>query len=227
MRAAALLCLLLPLTLAKNFSFAGYLPEWRYEGANWHTLSSHLTHLILFSAEPLPSGELTGLDRFPRAELLAEARAAAAAHGCKLLLCFGGNGRSSGFSAMSRNKHKRARFVAAVGALLQSTGTDGVDLNWEYPGYAFGSGYMSDAEVNKDYVGLAAVARELRAALGSAKAITLAYYPDGCVPSSPLQALQAICPAFCSKNAHSRPHPHTTQQAPGSPPPQARPAQDS
>ena len=170
-------------TAASEFSYVGYLPEWRYEGANWNTLTSHLSHLILFSAEPLSNGDLTGLDRFPRAALLEEAQAAATANGCQLMLCFGGNGRSSGFSAVSRNKYKRARFVAAAVAQLQtllpSSPSAGIDINWEYPGYTFGKGYMEDAEVTKDYAGLALLLKELRAALGPKRALTLAYYPDG------------------------------------------------
>ena len=38
---------------ARDFSLVGYLPEWRHEGADFDRLSSHLSHLILFSAEVL------------------------------------------------------------------------------------------------------------------------------------------------------------------------------
>lgn len=84
------------------FAVVGYLPEWRYEGANWDTLTTHLTHLILFSAEPSADGGITGLDRLPRTELLQEAKSAAQKNGADLLVCFGGNGRSAGFSPMAR-----------------------------------------------------------------------------------------------------------------------------
>ena len=92
-------------------SVVGYLPEWRYEGANWEVISAHTTHLILFSLEISTQGHITALDRMPRPALLAEARAAADRHGTKLLICFGGNGRSRGFSAMSRSPSARRRFV--------------------------------------------------------------------------------------------------------------------
>lgn len=97
---------------AKPFAVVGYLPEWRYEGANWDTLTTHLTHLILFSAEPGPDGSLWGLDRLPRHELLEESRAAAKKNGAKLLLCFGGNGRSAGFSEMVRMFARSCRATA-------------------------------------------------------------------------------------------------------------------
>jgi GH18 family chitinase len=165
--------------LCAAFATIGYLPEWRYSGANFNTLAAHLSHLIFFSAEPLPSGELTGLDRLPSPAVLAEARAAAAATGTKLMVCFGGNGRSSGFSAVARAKPRRARFVARVAALVRGGAYDGVDINWEYPGYAFGSGYKPEGEVEADYAGLAALLRALRRALPAGAPLTLAYYPDG------------------------------------------------
>lgn len=161
------------------FAVIGYLPEWRFEGANFDTLARGYDALILFSAEPLADGRLSGLDRLPRAELLAEARAAATAHGCALLLCFGGNGRSSGFSAMVRSAPARKRFVRGVAELVQRMGLDGVDLNWEYPGYTMGVGYGPDSETAADYAGLAALIRELRASLEPRAVLTAAYYPDG------------------------------------------------
>ena len=169
---------LLPSTIY-GFAVLGYLPEWRYHAANYVTLSHHLTHLIFFSAEPLPSGELTGLDRLPSAAVLAEARAAAAATGTQLLFCFGGNGRSGGFSEVVRSPQKTARFAAAAAALVKQRGVHGVDINYEYPGYTFGTGYAPDAEVERDYAGLARLLAALRAALPPGAPLTLAYYPDG------------------------------------------------
>ncbi len=121
---------------AAGFSVASYLPEWRYEGANWDEIARHSTHVILFSLEPARDGGLLALDRLPRAELMADARAAAAIHGAELLLCFGGNGRSDGFSAMVRSDAARGQFVASAVALVEKYGLNGIDYNWEYPGCA-------------------------------------------------------------------------------------------
>ena len=55
---------------------AAYLPEWRYEGANWVDICATVTHLILFSLEVTTDGRLDAFDRIPRKELLLEARAA-------------------------------------------------------------------------------------------------------------------------------------------------------
>ena len=108
----------------RSFAVAAYLPEWRYEGANWEVICTHTSHLILFSLEVAPpalaasqvtpkrcfllplekrrldsevagvkgllrvqgGGMIGALDRIPRKELLAEARAAADRHGTKLLV---------------------------------------------------------------------------------------------------------------------------------------------
>ena len=57
-----------------SFQVAAYLPEWRYEGANWATICATVTHLILFSIEVAPTGALAALDRLPRPELMLEVR---------------------------------------------------------------------------------------------------------------------------------------------------------
>jgi len=160
-----------------------YLPEWRYEGANWETISEHVTHLLLFSMEMSPEGKITARDRFPRSELLSQAREATRKHGTELMICFGGNGRSAGFSPMSRKSSGRKRFLQELAELIEKYDLDGVDYNWEYPGYSFGRGYLSEAEVDADYKGLAKLVSSTRKMFQKrgwdSKVITLAYYPDG------------------------------------------------
>jgi chitinase len=156
------------------FSVITYLPEWRYGSANFEIICSITTHLIFFSLEPSSDGRIVGYDRFPGDDVLNDARN----KGCKLMICFGGNGRSSGFSAMTRNPQTRKKFVLELKALMEKYNFDGVDYNWEYPGYAFGQGYGTETEVKKDYQGLLDLLTETRTVLGSSVTITLAYYPD-------------------------------------------------
>lgn len=158
-----------------------YLPEWRYEGANWETISTHVTHLLLFSLEPSATGTITAWDRYPRRELFDQAREATRKHGTELLICFGGNGRSDGFSRMVRSKKRRARFLRDLAKLIEKDGLDGVDYNWEYPGYTFRGGYMPEKEIAADYKGLSSLIRETRDLFGkrgTPKTVTMAYYPD-------------------------------------------------
>jgi len=162
-----------------SFSTVGYMPEWRHEGADFDRICQHLTHLIFFSLEMTPKGDIISLDRLPRPELLAEAKDAAAKHGTKLLLCLGGNGRSGGFSVMVRNNKNRKRFLDNLVELLDKYELDGVDYNWEYPGYRMGKGYLGEKEVLKDYEGLKKLVSETKEAFKeSKKVVTMAYYPD-------------------------------------------------
>eukprot|EP00929_Paragymnodinium_shiwhaense_P068694 TRINITY_DN34598_c0_g1_i1.p2 TRINITY_DN34598_c0_g1~~TRINITY_DN34598_c0_g1_i1.p2 ORF type:complete len:379 (-),score=125.84 TRINITY_DN34598_c0_g1_i1:404-1540(-) len=164
-----------------DVAVVGYLPEWRYEGANWETLSEHLTHLLLFSLEPDPKGRILAWDRFPRRDLMNEARQAAKRHGTKLLICFGGNGRSAGFSAMVRKRKARARFLKALETFLDQEQLDGVDYNWEYPGYSFRGGYQAEEEIKADYMGLFKLINETKAMFrerSPMRVVTMAYYPD-------------------------------------------------
>jgi GH18 family chitinase len=185
----ALLCIAVGLTTIccehgdaptdRSFSIVAYLPEWRYEGANWQVMSRYTSHLILFSLEMKLNGQITALDRLPRQELMEQARVATREHGTKLMICFGGNGRSAGFSSMVRNPQARRRFVEELVALCDKYEFDGVDYNWEYPGYNMGRGYNEKTLVG-DYEGLASLLRETQSAFqDSGRLISLAYYPDG------------------------------------------------
>ena len=178
--AALLLLASAPALAAHSPAVVGYLPEWRYGAACFPHLCKHLTHLVFFSIEPLPDGSLTGLERLPGGEALAAAHASRDAFGTKLLLCIGGNGRSSGFSAAARGEQSRARLVAELLSLVTRLDLDGVDWNWEYPGFRFGAGYSHDADVTADWDALAALVRDVKEAASPGRLVsTLAYYPDG------------------------------------------------
>lgn len=166
---------------SKEFSVVSYLPEWRYEGANFNTICKHSTHLIFFSIEPGEDGNIIGLDRFPKDYVLLPAIKASKEYGCKLLICFGGNGRSTHFSTITRNNKLRKKFIKNVYKLIEKYNLDGVDYNWEYPGHSFQNGYASKEEIKNDYVGLIKLLQDTRKKFDSfdkKKIITIAYYPD-------------------------------------------------
>ena len=62
-----------------------------------------------------------------------EARTAADNVMGKLILGFGGHGRSAGFSQMTMLKSRRKKFLLALKGILDEYGLDGVDFNWEFP----------------------------------------------------------------------------------------------
>ncbi|KAJ9471154.1 Endochitinase 46 [Diplonema papillatum] len=152
----------------------GYLPEWRYlqwtpdEVDNrWRTLCRHLTHIILFSLEVSPTGEIVALDRFPNPHIMHHAQEGHEAYGCKLMISFGGNGRTNGFPHMAANKDLRSFFVHNLRELIERHGLHGVDFNWEYP------------RTPDDWENLFLLVRDTRHMLGPEKVVTVAYYPDG------------------------------------------------
>ncbi|CAD7962413.1 unnamed protein product [Amoebophrya sp. A25] len=168
------------------FAVFGYLPEWRFAGSHFGVQVRHYTHLIFFSLEIDPNtGRIAAADRLTQLQsalyYAKEARSiqdsqainppgdAGQKTRTQFLVCFGGNGRSAGFSAMVRDKKKRKRFVKELTTKLIfdvdnafGGGFDGVDYNWEYPGYDFRRGYLPDAEVRKDYEGLGRLLKDTR-----------------------------------------------------------------
>ena len=87
--------------------------------------------------------------------------------------------RSGGFSVMVRNSKNRQQFLKNLVDLLDKYEFDGVDYNWEYPGYRMGRGYLEEKEIMKDYEGLAALVRETKLVFGdSGRVVSVAYYPD-------------------------------------------------
>uniref|UniRef100_A0A7S2WJ24 GH18 domain-containing protein n=1 Tax=Mucochytrium quahogii TaxID=96639 RepID=A0A7S2WJ24_9STRA len=152
-----------------GFDIVGYFPEWRFrflDEDHEHRLRdicSHLTHLLLFSVEVDVSGKISALDRWPNGDRMNRVRRVCS--DTKLLVCFGGNGRSGGFSSVVRDSVKRGRLIKELGTFMEKHELDGVDWNWEYP------------SSREDWVGLRALIGEMRVSSPS-KVQTLAYYPD-------------------------------------------------
>ena len=60
--------------------------------------------------------------------------------------------------------------------MIETYDFDGVDYNWEYPGYVMGKGYMSEDGIRKDYEGFGKLLKNERC--GKDMEITMSYYPD-------------------------------------------------
>lgn len=55
----------------------------------------------------------------------------------KVMVAIGGWGDSTGFEVAAKTEENRKRWVKQVHAMVVATGADGIDIDWEYPGYVF------------------------------------------------------------------------------------------
>lgn len=65
-------------------------------------------------------------------------------HGVKTLLSVGGWEDSNNFSAVAANSLTRAQFAHSCINQIKKYGFDGIDIDWEYPGYADHKGTQDD-----------------------------------------------------------------------------------
>ena len=159
------------------------MPEYRYGAIDWEGVSARVTHVILFSLEVGADGSVAAQDRFPDAATYAAARAATRRTGARLLVCFGGNGRTRGFGAVATSAALRRTFAANVRAFVEAHDLDGVDLNWEYP------------RTRGEWAGLWALVAELAAVLRPrGRVLTMAVYPgqEPLVPRAALAQLDLV-----------------------------------
>lgn len=88
----------------------------------------------------------------------------------KVLLSVGGWG-ARGFSGAAATKETRAVFIQSAKAIVAKYGLDGIDLDWEYP--VNGAwGLVASQPADRD--NFTALLKELRAAFGTRKLVTIA-----------------------------------------------------
>lgn len=73
------------------------------------------------------------LKEYPFFTSVAKVRESFSSH-TKIMVAIGGWGNSLGFEEGSRNATNRKRWAASVKHMVDATGADGVDIDWEYPG---------------------------------------------------------------------------------------------
>jgi GH18 family chitinase len=54
--------------------------------------------------------------------------------GTKVMVAIGGWGDTLGFSTAARTTDSRKAFAQNVARMVEATGADGVDVDWEFPG---------------------------------------------------------------------------------------------
>jgi chitinase len=64
----------------------------------------------------------------------------------KVLVSIGGWTLSEHFSSIAGDSLKRATFAGSCNNLIRTYGIDGIDIDWEYPGYAQNNGKANDRE---------------------------------------------------------------------------------
>ncbi|KAM4056006.1 glycosyl hydrolases family 18 domain-containing protein [Hirsutella rhossiliensis] len=95
--------------------------------------------------------------------------------GTKVMVAIGGWGDSQGFEDAARTSQSRKRWSRQVRAMVDQTGADGVDIDWEYPGgnrddYRL----VPNREREWEIEAFGLLLQDLRAAIGPAKTLSIA-----------------------------------------------------
>ncbi|KXJ86867.1 glycoside hydrolase superfamily [Microdochium bolleyi] len=95
--------------------------------------------------------------------------------GVAVLIAIGGWGDTAGFSTAALTEESRKRWAANVAAMVEDTGADGVDIDWEYPG-GNGEDYkqIPNSEKAWEIAAYPLLLSEIRSALGPDKIISAA-----------------------------------------------------
>jgi chitinase len=124
----------------------GYYPSWKWYDRD-HLVSPATIDYTKYTAinyaflEPRPDGSVTLFDpAVDRLLLLGSATSPslvemAHRHGTRVFASVGGWTLSQHFPGIAASAEKRSRFANSCAELVQRFGLDGIDLDWEYPGY--------------------------------------------------------------------------------------------
>jgi chitinase len=151
--------------LSQKKEVIGYYPSWKWRSRNDLAAPARLPYdkltvinYAFFS--PLPDGRLVGRDTAGDALILrgeqrqhgkevkhsARLTDLAHQHGVKVLLSIGGWEDSGNFPEVASSDARRARFARSCLEQIRAYGFDGIDIDWEYPGYADHNGRPEDKE---------------------------------------------------------------------------------
>ena len=123
---------------------------------------------------PLESGEIVGMDPDADSHLLkgdGSIIKLAQPHGTKVILSVGGWERSDNFPQVSADPSKRANFAHWCVKHIKQYGFDGIDIDWEFPGYKQHKG------TDKDRVNFTIMLQTVRDSLNALGNKSGKYYP--------------------------------------------------
>jgi chitinase len=143
----------------------GYYPAWQWYDRNKLVRPATIHYskytMINYSFfKPMPDGSIVGTDDWADPLILEGEmnwKTVPASHdattslphlahqaGVKLLISVGGWSMSTDFPAIAADPVKRQRFANACKDLIQKYNLDGIDIDWEYPGYVEHGGTPAD-----------------------------------------------------------------------------------
>lgn len=149
--------------LGQQKEIIGYYPSWRWSYRNnlvnqWTIPYHKLTSINYAFFFPLPDGKIVGIDTIAHDRILkgeydpkndsfrpnTSLIELAHKNGVKVLLSIGGWEDSENFPEVAADQVKRANFAHCCVKLIKEYGFDGIDVDWEYPGYEPHQGTTQD-----------------------------------------------------------------------------------
>jgi chitinase len=161
---AMVLCIAYP-AMSQKKEIIGYYPSWKWRSRDnlvnpGRIPYDKLTIINYAFFYPLPDGRLVGRDTVGDGLILRGERdlekggykpgtaltELAHRHGVKVLLSLGGWEDSNNFPEVAASESKRAQFAHSCLEQIRIYGFDGIDIDWEYPGYADHKGKPEDKQ---------------------------------------------------------------------------------
>ncbi len=158
----------------RRHDVVGYYPSWKWR-TDAHLLTPEnipfgkLTIINYAFFRPLPGGALQGIDSAGDARILSgpvPLTVTAHRRGVRVVLSIGGWDDSGNFPAVASDAGRVAAFAHSCAGAVRQYGFDGIDIDWEFPGFAEHNGTPSDG---KNYVRLLGVLRDTLDRLGKSE----------------------------------------------------------
>jgi chitinase len=181
---------------AQRKEVIGYFPSWKWKPRN--SLVSlvspaqipyrKLTIINYAFFAPRPDGSITGKDSVGDALYLRGTPGStltdlAHRHGVKVLLSLGGWDDSDNFPAVAATPLLRASFAHSCTGAIREFGFDGIDIDWEFPGYPDHKGTPDDT---RNFTLLLQTVKDSLSAMGTRTGRT--YLLTAALPSSAAHA---------------------------------------
>ncbi|OCK85597.1 carbohydrate-binding module family 18 protein [Lepidopterella palustris CBS 459.81] len=159
---------LLFLTTPISARFVMYYDEWHLSRPSDSSARTGIDHVVMAFAPSTSPASYT--PKVPISIIKSEFGA-----NTKVMIAIGGWGDTAGFSTAAATTDTRGSFAQAVAQMLASTGADGVDIDWEYPGgdgadYKITPNTAKTSEIETYPLLLAAI----RSAIGPDKLLSIA-----------------------------------------------------